>query len=268
MPHQVIDFISQRKINCKNGPSPKWQPKCYMYSTPKFGTIPSRQRKRARISDPTIMATWMAKRPWLYGWSTHHVSSLFSYLILYTYTGCRYIVDGNAVFLTATETAWRRATSSQYSGGGIIVATGYPSLHEKLYNMQRRSFDLTPPQPTTSTTPIAGRGGANALLNFIESAVKPAVKARFPQVTVTREALFGHSYGGLFALHALFTRPELFDCYIASSPSIWWNDRFIEQEAATFFLKSNMNSPSRPSLMVFWGSLEQDAPCTSERSWV
>ncbi|PCG98488.1 Putative esterase [Penicillium occitanis (nom. inval.)] len=176
-----------------------------------------------------------------------------------------YIVDGNALFLTATETAWRRATSSQYSGGGIIVAIGYPSLNEKLYDMQRRSSDLTPPQPTTSTTHIAGHGGANALLNFIESAVKPAVKARFPQVTVTREALFGHSYGGLFALHALFTRPELFDCYIASSPSIWWNDRFIEQEAATFFLKSNMNSPSQPSLMVFWGSLEQDAPPRNAR---
>jgi predicted alpha/beta superfamily hydrolase len=128
--------------------------------------------------------------------------------------------------------------------------------------MHRRSFDLTPPpQPTTTAAAAAaGYGGADIFLDFIEETVKPAVKARFPRVNVTREALFGHSYGGLFALHALFTRPGLFDCYIASSPSIWWNDRFIEHEAISFLLKYDTESPSRPSLMVFCGSLEQDAP--------
>lgn len=94
--------------------------------------------------------------------------------------------------------------------------------------------------------------------------MKPAVKARFPQAKVTRQALYGHSYGGLFALHTLFTRPGLFDCYIASSPSIWWNDRFIMQEATNFLTteknENDMENMSRPSLMVFWGSLEQDAP--------
>lgn len=126
--------------------------------------------------------------------------------------------------------------------------------------MQRRSFDLTPPPSTTSTTPIAGHGGADAFLDFAEIAVKPAVKAWFPNVTTTREALFGHSYGGLFTLHALLTGPDLFDCYIAGSPSIWWNNRFIEKEAANFMLKIEMENMARPSLMLFWGSLEQDTP--------
>ena len=45
--------------------------------------------------------------------------------------------------------------------------------------------------------------------------------------------IFGHSLGGLFDLQTLFTKPESFQCYIAGSPSIHWNEALIlEQEAA------------------------------------
>lgn len=40
--------------------------------------------------------------------------------------------------------------------------------------------------------------------------------------------------GGLFTLHALYTRPHLFETYIAADPSIWWNGRSILQEEAGF----------------------------------
>lgn len=159
------------------------------------------------------------------------------------------------MFLTATETAWRRAASSHFAGGGIIVAVGYP-LTGKLYDAKRRSHDLTPPTPT----PIPGYGGADMFLDFIENRVRPAVRARFPKMTISREALYGHSYGGLFALHALFTRPSSFDCYMASSPSIWWNSKCILQEATVFLEKENDSEEKSPSLMVFWGSFEQKPP--------
>jgi predicted alpha/beta superfamily hydrolase len=79
-------------------------------------------------------------------------------------------------------------------------------------------------------------------------------------MAVSREALYGHSYGGLFALHALFTRTHSFDCYIASSPSIWWNDNDILHEAESFLKNEQTARQNLPSLMVFWGSLEQN-PC-------
>jgi predicted alpha/beta superfamily hydrolase len=159
-------------------------------------------------------------------------------------------VDGNALFLTATEAAWRRAAESRFVGG-IIVAIGYP-LTGKLYDSRRRSLDLTPP----TTNRISGFGGADVFLDFVETAVKPKVKARFPHLSVSREALYGHSYGGLLALHTLFTRTDAFDCYIASSPSIWWNDHCILHTAKEF-LENELVAQNRPSLMVFWGSLEQ-----------
>ncbi|KAF9895317.1 hypothetical protein FE257_000221 [Aspergillus nanangensis] len=172
-----------------------------------------------------------------------------------------YIVDGNSLFLTATENAWLRATSPHYTGGGIVVSIGYP-LKGKLFDHLRRSYDLTPP----TVNPIAGCGGADVFLDFIEKRVRPAVKARFPQMCVSREALYGHSYGGLFVLHALFTRPSLFDCYMASSPSIWFNDRCILQEADAFLGKQNTTDEKLASFMVFWGSLEQSCPRRNNES--
>ncbi|PWY96093.1 putative hydrolase of the alpha/beta superfamily [Aspergillus sclerotioniger CBS 115572] len=175
-----------------------------------------------------------------------------------------YIVDGNALFLTATEAAWRRAASSHFAGGGIIVAVGYP-LTGKLYDARRRSLDLTPP----TDGPIPGYGGADVFLDFITNKVRPAVKAQFPQLTCSREALYGHSYGGLLALYALFTRPDSFHCYMASSPSIWWNSRCILKEARAFLgqqqeqqeRKADGSPPIKPpSLMTFFGSFEQNPP--------
>lgn len=166
-----------------------------------------------------------------------------------------YIVDGNALFLTATEVAWRRAASSHFAGGGIIVAIGYP-LTNKLYDARRRSFDLTP--PTESTIP--GYGGADLFLDFIENNVRPAVKARFPRVSCSREALYGHSYGGLLVLHALFTRPHSFDGYMASSPSIWWNSRCILHSAKSFLEKEKGSEKRPPTLMLSFGSFEQNPP--------
>lgn len=71
---------------------------------------------------------------------------------------------------------------------------------------------------------------------------------------------------GLFTLHALFKHPYLFDCYVASSPSIWWNSQCILQEARLFLKNKDKENRSdsvgrmSPTLMVFFESWEQDAP--------
>ncbi|KAL2796164.1 Alpha/Beta hydrolase protein [Aspergillus keveii] len=176
-----------------------------------------------------------------------------------------YIVDGNAFFLTATEAAWRRSAEAHYAGGGIVVAIGYPLAGTgKVYHRVRRNLDLTIQNPDPAGKPVGeGYGGADVLLDFIDETVRPAVKARFPNLTVSREALYGHSYGGLLALHALFTRPGMFDAYIASSPSIWWAERCILHEARTFIekIKEMQNEGEKlPTLMMYLGGLEQDPP--------
>ena len=86
-----------------------------------------------------------------------------------------------------------------------------------------RTRDLTPTKgigPNAAQFPTAG--GSDNFLKFIETEVMPEIEKRY-RVQPYR-VLAGHSLGGLFAVHAMITRPELFNSYVAVSPSLQWND--------------------------------------------
>jgi predicted alpha/beta superfamily hydrolase len=53
-------------------------------------------------------------------------------------------------------------------------------------------------------------GGAGTFPRVIEQEIKPRVANVVP-VARGRDILFGHSFGALFVLHALFTHPEAFN---------------------------------------------------------
>ncbi|WP_420566375.1 alpha/beta hydrolase [Thalassobaculum sp.] len=142
-----------------------------------------------------------------------------------------YMVDGNAVFATAMDAV--RAQASYPKGTnvthGMIVAIGYPT--DEAYDPWRRSWDLSPPPgqaypPFHEGGPEVRTGGGEDFLRFIEDALKPLLQARFP-IDRGRQTLFGHSFGGLFALYALFRRPTAFRTWVAASPAIYWEDTLI-----------------------------------------
>lgn len=104
-------------------------------------------------------------------------------------------------------------------------------------------------------------GGASDFLNVIETDIIPYVETKvFPHLPLrtSRKALFGHSFGGLFALNALFTRPHLFDTFAAASPSIWWNNRSIVKEQERAFWQGSSEGRPPPRLLMTYGSLEQE----------
>ena len=97
-----------------------------------------------------------------------------------------------------------------------------------------RTRDLTPAKatgPNAAQFPTAG--GADNFLKFIETEVIPQIEKSY-RVQPYR-ILAGHSFGGLFAVHALITRPELFNSYIAVSPSLQWADDATLKRAEEFF---------------------------------
>lgn len=133
-----------------------------------------------------------------------------------------------------------------------MVAIGYP-LKGRVFS-PRRNYDLTPPSPTAPE----GFGGADQLLDFIQYTLKPFISSVvLPNTIIEKEALYGHSFGGLFTLYTLFTRTWLFDCYIASSPSIYWNNFHILAVEDKFRRKGQ---DRQPSLMMFYASYEQYPP--------
>src|SRR6185295_11339504 len=85
-----------------------------------------------------------------------------------------------------------------------------------------RTRDLSPTKPkqegATGAPQFPTAGGADNFLKFIETELIPEVEKRY-RVTPFR-MLAGHSLGGLFAVHAMLTKPDLFRSYVAVSPAL------------------------------------------------
>lgn len=78
-------------------------------------------------------------------------------------------------------------------------------------------------------------GGADKFLEFIQTELFPEIEKRYqPQAY---RIFSGHSFGGLLAIHALITHPDMFNAYIAVSPSLQWDDQRTLHQAQQFFAK-------------------------------
>ncbi|MBP6822845.1 MAG: alpha/beta hydrolase [Acidobacteria bacterium] len=101
-----------------------------------------------------------------------------------------------------------------------------------------RTRDLTPTNAAMtredgSPLKLPTSGGADKFLKFIETELIPSIESDY-RVEPYR-VFAGHSFGGLFALHALLTRPEIFNAYIAVSPTMHWDNHLLSRKAETFF---------------------------------
>src|SRR5699024_1825148 len=68
-------------------------------------------------------------------------------------------------------------------------------------------------------------------LDFLAGRLMPRIRADWP-VASSAPGIWGHSYGGLLVLHALFERPGLFGFPAAASPSLWWPAPLMQRAAA------------------------------------
>ncbi|MFC4274126.1 alpha/beta hydrolase [Achromobacter aloeverae] len=146
-----------------------------------------------------------------------------------------YMLDGNAAMATLTS-ADLQAMGTAHPP--VLVAIGYDI--DTRNDVVARAYDYTPPvrdaQGREIPAPVVrGRvgGGADVFLDFIETQVRPLARSR-ASIDPGREMLWGHSYGGLFTLHVLYTRPRAFSAYIAGDPSAWWHDGALIQEWRAF----------------------------------
>ncbi|HEV8332952.1 MAG TPA: alpha/beta hydrolase-fold protein [Steroidobacteraceae bacterium] len=173
-----------------------------------------------------------------------------------------YVLDGDGYFGTYSFAARIRAMLGEVQPA-VVVGIGYPEAESDMkVALVRRQYDLTPTQSDPQQAAQAGLatdlGGADAFLQVVEREVKPRVAAMLP-VDSSRDILFGHSLGGLFALHVLFTHPESFKTYLVLSPSIWFNNRVVlDNEAA--FAASVKSGKISPRVFVAVGGEEETLP--------
>lgn len=164
-----------------------------------------------------------------------------------------YVTDPSWSFATLADTLWQ---SRRLYGPAVVVGVGYPSAAE----IANRAYDLTIarlPDASAEYQAAAGLvGGAEAFFDFIQEELKPVVEKAVP-IDRSRQALFGHSFGGLFALHVLFSHPESFDTYVAGSPSIWWGGDAVLREKEAFVSNRARGDAARRLLLTV-GGLEEE----------
>lgn len=133
-----------------------------------------------------------------------------------------YMTDGDAHMAHTASTVEFLARNGRISE---LIVVGIPNTD--------RTRDLTPTKATgANTAQFPTAGGADKFLKFIETELIPEIEKRY-RVQPYR-LLAGHSFGGLFVIHTMITRPELFKSYIAVSPSLQWSDQATLKRAEEF----------------------------------
>ncbi len=114
----------------------------------------------------------------------------------------------------------------------VIVGIAYEGASQVKSDYQlNRTRDYTP----TNTKPLKDHynddtqivsGGGAKFLNFLSKELIPYIESN-SRVSKKDRTLVGHSFGGLFASYALFSKPSLFQRYIIVSPSLWYDNKLI-----------------------------------------
>lgn len=104
-----------------------------------------------------------------------------------------------------------------------------PVIVVGIENTERRR-DMTGPTEVEEDRKIAPRvGGSAAFRTFLRDELMPAVGRRVRGNGET--AIVGESLAGLFVVETFLLEPEMFDTYIALSPSLWWNAQALVRSA-------------------------------------
>jgi predicted alpha/beta superfamily hydrolase len=106
-------------------------------------------------------------------------------------------------------------------------------------------------------------GHSAAFIEFIETELQPFVQRNF--AWNGQKMLIGQSLGGLLACEILLKRPQLFTDYLIVSPSLWWDNESLLNNAATLLNQHNdMQQPT--SIYIAVGGDEH--PTTKKEAFV
>lgn len=139
-----------------------------------------------------------------------------------------YLTDGDLDFHTAADALMMQSIGLEVKPA-YIVGIGYGKDWQTASRTRCADLLPFPPDPTTlaalEAAPLtkgATYGEAEGFHRFLTKELRPQIEAIYP-VNRSDTILWGHSFGGLFALYVLFNYPDAYRTYLVNSPSINWN---------------------------------------------
>lgn len=170
-----------------------------------------------------------------------------------------WMLDGNAALVEFDDALLAELAARPEPPALVFV--GYDN--ELRIDSAARTHDYTPVEGERPVRDGGGirivrdGGGADAMLEALEHTIRPEVESRVA-IDPGRQALWGHSLGGLLALHALYTHAGGFSVYAAGSPSLWWSDGIMFGAPERRFIDGNGGRPARVLLGLGGGERSRD----------
>lgn len=151
-----------------------------------------------------------------------------------------YVLDGNIHFHSITG-------MTEILGSGVNGTHVIPEMIVVAILNTNRTRDLTPTASKKGfdekeTDWLATSGGGDRFLKFLEEELIPGVESDYR--TFPYRTFVGHSFGGLAAISALISRPQLFNAYVLIDPSVWWDNEIMLKKTADFLASADLKGRS------------------------
>lgn len=117
-----------------------------------------------------------------------------------------------------------------------------PMIVVGIINVDRRK-DLTPSRNTITyegknDSTLKKSGGNENFFQFFQNELMPYIDSNYK--TNSFKILGGHSFGGNTVINCMLMHRDLFNAYIAVSPSLWWDNRYLVRKADEKLIKSSV----------------------------
>ena len=134
-----------------------------------------------------------------------------------------YLLDGENHFELLSQYA-DYLSRPDVSAMPKIIVVGIPNT--------KRVRDLTPTQSISdyegkpdTTGRYKSSGGNEIFFEFLKKDLMPIIDSNYK--TQPYKIFAGHSFGGISSINCMLTHPDMFDAYIAISPSFWWDKEYL-----------------------------------------
>jgi predicted alpha/beta superfamily hydrolase len=94
-------------------------------------------------------------------------------------------------------------------------------------------------------------GGNEHFFSFIQQELLPYIEGNYK--TSAFKIFAGHSFGGLTAINCMLMHPDMFDAYIAVSPSLWFGNKYVLRLA-----EQKLPTLSRKGKKIFYSVGNED----------
>lgn len=160
-----------------------------------------------------------------------------------------FVTDSDYAFPLLRSLGRRLGQQGRLLQEHILIGLSYADGDDAVSSRNR---DYTPSPRRDGQGSSTHYGEAEAYRRFIRDEVFPYVAAHL-RADMSQRIYAGHSYGGLLGAHMLLTEPGMFQHYVLSSPSLWYDESLLLRRAADLG-KSRRAIPAQVLLLA--GALE------------